>query len=90
MGLVFLIVLGGILGWLAAIINRAEDARGMWLNVAAGIGGACLAGLVIGKLLGFGTILDGRNSVNGLMTALAGSVAVLVAVNLMRNRQSTD
>ena len=41
MGLVFLVVLGGILGWLAAIINSSENARGMLLNVAAGIGGRC-------------------------------------------------
>ena len=87
MGLVFLVVIGGILGWLAAIIMRAEDARGMVLNVVAGIGGALMTGLVIGPLFGFGNILDGRYDVDGLLTALAGSVVVLFAVNLLRNRE---
>ena len=90
MGLVFLVVLGGILGWLAAIINRSEDARGMSLNVAVGIGGAMLTGLIVGPLLGFGSILDGRYSVDGLVTALAGAVVVLFAVNVLRDRESAD
>ena len=90
MGLVFLVVLGGMLGWLAAIINRSENTRGMLLNVAAGIGGALLTGLVLAPLLGVGNLLDGRYSVDGLLTALAGSLVVLVAVNIMRDRENAD
>ena len=59
MGLVFLVVLGGILGWLAAIINRTENARGMLRNLVAGVGGALLTGLVLAPLLGVGRVLDG-------------------------------
>ena len=87
MGLIFLVVLGAVLGWLAAIVTRAQSARTMFLNVAVGIGGALVTGLVIGPLLGVGTILDGRNSVDGLLTALAGSIVVLLAVNLLRDRE---
>ena len=87
MGLVFLIVLGALLGWLAAIVMRAEQGRGILLNVAAGIGGALVTGLLVGPLLGFGSLLEGRHSVDGLLTALAGSIAVLFAVNLLRDRE---
>ena len=87
MGLVFLVVLGAILGWLAAIIMRADSMRATLLNVMVGIGGALAAGLVIGPLLGLGTILDGRYSIAGLLTALAGSIVLLFAVNLLRNRE---
>ena len=87
MGLVFLVVLGAILGWLAAIVMHAEHARGLLLNVAAGVGGALLTGLVLGPLLGLGTVLDGRNGIPGLLTALAGSVILLFAVNLWRQRE---
>jgi uncharacterized membrane protein YeaQ/YmgE (transglycosylase-associated protein family) len=90
MGLVFLVVLGGILGWLAAIVNRSENLRGVALNVAAGIGGALVTGLVVGPLLGFGDIAQGRYSVDGLLTALAGSIIVLLAVNMLRDRESAD
>ena len=87
MGLLFLIVLGAVLGWLAAIVMRAETGRVMLLNVAAGIGGALITGLVVGPLLGLGSILDGRHSVDGLLTALAGSIVVLFAVNVWRSRE---
>ena len=88
MGLVFLIVVGGILGWIAAIIMRAEDGRGMMLNVAAGIGGALLTGLFVVPAFGSGDILEGHYSVGGLVTALVGAVAVLLLVNLLRDRET--
>ena len=85
MGLVFLVVVGGILGWLAAIVMRAEDSRSILLNVALGIGGALFAGLVVYPMLGGGSLLAGDYSVDGLLIALLGSLAVLVAVNLLRD-----
>jgi uncharacterized membrane protein YeaQ/YmgE (transglycosylase-associated protein family) len=87
MGLVFLIVVGGILGWLAAIITGAEDARGMLRNIVAGVGGALATGLLIGPLLGLGTVLDGRHDIAGLLTALAGAIVLLFAVNVLRIRE---
>jgi uncharacterized membrane protein YeaQ/YmgE (transglycosylase-associated protein family) len=90
MGLVFLVVLGGVLGWLAAIINSSDNGRGLALNVAAGIGGALLTGLVLAPLLGAGSILEGAYEVDGLLTALAGSLVVLVAVNLLRDRENAE
>ena len=90
MGLVFLVVLGGILGWLAAIINSSDNGRALALNVAAGIAGALLTGLVLAPLLGVGSILDGAYRVDGLLTALAGSLVVLVAVNVLRDRENAE
>jgi len=87
MGVVFLVVVGSILGWLAAIIMRSEDARGILFNVAAGIAGALVTGLVVAPLLGLGTVLDGRHSIAGLLTALAGALVLLLAVNLLRIRE---
>jgi uncharacterized membrane protein YeaQ/YmgE (transglycosylase-associated protein family) len=87
MGVVFLVVVGSIFGWLAAIIMRTEHKRGILLNIAAGIGGALLTGFVIGPLLGLGHVLDGRHSVPGLLTALAGAIVLLFAINLLRDRE---
>ena len=87
MGLVFLVVVGGMLGWLAAIIMRADDARGTLRNVGIGIAGALLAGVIVAPLLGDGNILEGRYSVDGIVIGLAGAVAVLLTVNLLRNRE---
>ena len=82
MGLVLLVVVGGALGWLAAIIMRTESARGIGLNVLAGIGGALVAGLIVSPLVGSGGLLDGHYSPAGLLISLLGSVAVLLAVNV--------
>ena len=40
MGLLFMIVVGAILGWLAAIVLKIEAPRGILLNIAAGVAGA--------------------------------------------------
>ena len=87
MGVVFLVVVGGTLGWLAAIVMRTEDARGIGRNVAAGIAGALVTGFAVGPLLGFGHVLDGRHSISGLLTALAGTIMLLAAINLRRKRE---
>ena len=87
MGLVFLVVFGALLGWLAAIIIRAEETRELVLNVALGIGGALFAGLIVHPLLGGSSLLEGRYSVDGLFAALFGAIAILLAVNLLRNRE---
>ena len=90
MGLVFLVVVGGMLGWLAAIIMRTEDTRGLAINVAVGIVGALVAGLVVHPLLGGGSLLEGRYSVDALLTALFGTILVLIAVNLLRDREGQN
>jgi uncharacterized membrane protein YeaQ/YmgE (transglycosylase-associated protein family) len=84
-GLVFLIVIGGMLGWLAAIIARADTGVARLRNILIGIAGALLTGLVINPLLGGGNLLEGHYGVDSLLLALTGSVAVLLIVNLWRD-----
>lgn len=85
MGLVFLIVIGGMLGWLAAIIVRAETGAARLRNILIGIAGALITGLVIVPMIGGSSLLDGQYSVDALVFALAGSVVVLLVVNLWRD-----
>jgi uncharacterized membrane protein YeaQ/YmgE (transglycosylase-associated protein family) len=83
-GLVFLFMAGGILGWLAAIITQADHRRGVLLNAAVGILGSLIAGLVLTPLLGGGNLLTGAYDVRALLIALAGSAGLLLVVNLLR------
>jgi uncharacterized membrane protein YeaQ/YmgE (transglycosylase-associated protein family) len=83
-GLVFLIVIGGMLGWLAAIITRADSGAARLRNIHIGIAGALVTGLAIGPLIGGSNLLAGQYSVDSLFIALAGSVALLLLVNLWR------
>ena len=84
MGLVFLIVIGGMLGWLAAIIVRAESGAARLRNILTGIAGALGAGLVINPLIG-SSLLYGQYNIDALLIALTGSVVLLLAVNLWRD-----
>ena len=79
MGLILLIVVGGILGWLASIVMRTDDRQGIALNVAVGIAGALLAGI----LTNGDSILAGISAF-ALLLALAGSIALLAVLNLFR------
>jgi uncharacterized membrane protein YeaQ/YmgE (transglycosylase-associated protein family) len=83
-GLVFLIVIGGMLGWLAAIITRADTGAARLRNILIGIAGALVTGLVISPLAGGSNLLDGQYSIDSLLFALTGPVAVLLLVNLWR------
>ncbi len=87
MGLVFLIVIGGMLGWLAAIITRADNGLARLRNILIGIAGALVTGLVISPLLGGSDLLDGQYGVDSLLIALTGSIVVLLVVNLWRDEE---
>jgi uncharacterized membrane protein YeaQ/YmgE (transglycosylase-associated protein family) len=83
-GLIFLIVIGGMLGWLAAIIVRAETGAARLRNILIGIAGALITGLVIAPLIVGSNLLEGQYNVDALLIALTGSVVMLLAVNLWR------
>jgi uncharacterized membrane protein YeaQ/YmgE (transglycosylase-associated protein family) len=84
MGLIILIVVGGILGWLASIVMRTDGQQGILLNVVVGIVGALLAGFLISPLIGGGSITQGDFSVSSLLVSFLGAIVLLAIVNLVR------
>lgn len=81
MGLIILIVVGAILGWLATIVLRIEDERGILTNVVAGILGSLVAGLIASG----GTFFSAVSAI-ALLWAVAGSVVAIAAICLLRQR----
>ena len=79
MGFVVLIAVGGILGWLASILSRSDDGRGIALNVGLGVIGA----LVAGALASNSSLLIGL-SAPALLTALAAAAVLLGGFNVAR------
>lgn len=79
MGLLILIVVGAILGWLATIILRIEDGRGILANALVGVLGSLVTGLIAGS----GTFI-GAISGTALLWAVLGSVIAIGAFNLVR------
>ncbi len=84
MGLIILIVVGGVLGWLASLMMRTDGQQGILLNVAVGIVGAVIAGLVVNPMIGGGNIMNGDYSVSSLLVSFLGAVVLLAIVNLIR------
>ena len=84
MGLLILIIVGGVLGWLASIVMRTDGQQGIFLKVIVGIVGAFLAGLLLNPLLGGGNIMAGDFSVSSLLVSFLGAVVLLAIVNLVR------
>lgn len=82
MGLIILLVVGGIVGWLAGLIMR--DNNGVILNIVVGIVGAVLAGFIITPLIGGAPITSGVISVQSIIVSLLGAIVLLAIINLFR------
>ena len=81
MGLLILIVVGALLGWLATIILRIEDGRGILANALIGVLGSLVTGLIAGNGAIFGTV-----SGVALLWAVAGSALLIAMFNVVRQR----
>ena len=81
---ILIIIVGGILGWLASIIMRTDAQQGILLNIVVGIVGAILGGLILAPLIGGGSITSGDFSIGSLLVSLLGAVILLAIVNLFR------
>lgn len=82
MNLIIMIIVGGILGWLASKVMRTDAQQGIFLNIVVGIVGALLAGFLISPLLGGGTITQGNFDIMSLIISFLGALVLLVIVNL--------
>ena len=84
MGLIILLVVGGLLGWVASMIMRTDGQQGIFLNIVVGIVGAMLAGFLINPLIGGGNIMNGSLSMSSILVSLLGAVVLLAIVNMIR------
>lgn len=84
MGLIILLIVGGIVGWLASLIMRTDGQQGIVLNVVVGIIGALIAGFLITPLIGGAPITSGVISIQSVLVSLVGAVILLAIINLVR------
>ncbi|MDB5701372.1 MAG: GlsB/YeaQ/YmgE family stress response rane protein [Sphingomonadales bacterium] len=84
MNLIILLVVGGLIGWVASMIMRTDAQQGIFLNVIVGIVGALLAGFIITPFIGGASIMDGALNVQSILISLVGAVILLAIVNLFR------
>ena len=84
MGWILIIVVGGILGWLASIVMRTDAQQGILLNIVVGIIGALLGGFLLAPLIGGASITTGAYDIKSLLVSFLGAVILLAIVNLFR------
>jgi uncharacterized membrane protein YeaQ/YmgE (transglycosylase-associated protein family) len=84
MNLIILLIVGGIIGWVASMIMRTDAQQGILLNVVVGIVGALLAGFIITPLVGGASITDGALNITSILISLLGAIVLLAIVNLVR------
>ena len=82
--LILILIVGGLIGWIASIVMRTNAQQGIFLNVVVGIVGALIAGLLIAPAFLHGTINSGDFSLPGIVISLLGSILLLALVNLVR------
>jgi len=82
--LILILIVGGLIGWIASIVMRTNAQQGILLNIVVGIVGALLAGFLLAPLFGTGTITSGNFSLSALLVSLLGAIILLAIVNLFR------
>lgn len=84
MGLIYMLVVGGLLGWVASMIMRTDGQQGVLLNVVIGIVGAVLSGYFVTPFLGGAPITSGSFDLKSLAVSLIGALILLAIINLIR------
>jgi uncharacterized membrane protein YeaQ/YmgE (transglycosylase-associated protein family) len=84
MGWILIIIVGGILGWLASIVMRTDGQQGILLNIVVGIVGAIIGGLLLSPLIGGAPITSGAFDIRSLLVSFLGAVVLLAIINLFR------
>jgi len=77
-GLIVFIIIGGVAGWLAALIMKGRG-LGIGLNIVVGIIGAFIGGWILG-LAGFHAV----HIVGQVISATIGAVVLLYLARLLR------
>jgi uncharacterized membrane protein YeaQ/YmgE (transglycosylase-associated protein family) len=84
MGLIILLVVGGVIGWVASMVMRTDGQQGIVLNIVVGIVGALLAGFVVTPLIGGAPITSGAINLQSIIVSLIGAIVLLAIINLFR------
>ena len=84
MNMIIMLIVGGIIGWLASMLLRTDGQQGIVLNVVVGLVGAVLAGFLITPLMGGAPITSGAFDIRSLIASFIGAVVLLAIVNLVR------
>ena len=88
MSWIVLIIVGGIIGWLASLIMRTDAEQGLLWNIVIGIVGSLLGKWIFADLIGIGAAATaGTLTLAGILWGIAGAIIlilILKALGVMR------
>lgn len=84
MNVIFWLIVGGLVGWVASKLMNTDAQQGIFLNIVVGIVGAVIGGWVISPLVGVPTINQDAFSLGAFVVSLGGAIILLAIVNLIR------
>jgi uncharacterized membrane protein YeaQ/YmgE (transglycosylase-associated protein family) len=83
--LIWIIIIGAVVGALAKLIMPGRDPGGFFVTALLGMGGALVA-TFIGRLIG----LYGPNQGAGFIASIVGALIVLFVYHSVRRRQAVN
>lgn len=84
MNLIIMLIVGGVIGWLASLVMRTDGQQGIVMNVVVGVVGSILAGYLLTPFLGGSPITTGAFDIKSLFVSFLGAIVLLAIVNLIR------
>lgn len=87
MGFLVSVVMGALIGWIAALVMRSAG-RQLIHDVLVGALGALFGGFFLGPVMGGGNLLEAMLDIRTLIVAGIGSVASLALLNLFRKKRA--
>jgi uncharacterized membrane protein YeaQ/YmgE (transglycosylase-associated protein family) len=81
MGLLFTIIIGALIGWIASKLVGTDEQQGALANVVVGIFGSILGKWLFADVLGFdGAANAGEWSLLGLFWGVVGAVILIIVL----------
>ena len=85
MSVIILIIVGGIIGWLASLIMGTDSQQGLWANIIVGVVGSLLGKWIFADLLGISNAASaGSLSFVGVIWGIVGSIILILTLRLIR------
>ncbi len=84
MNLIIMLIVGGVIGWLASLVMRTDGQQGILMNVVVGVVGSILAGYLLTPFLGGAPITSGAFDIKSLFVSFLGAIVLLAIVNFIR------
>ena len=84
MSWLILIIVGGIIGWIASLIMGTDSQQGLILNIVVGVVGSLLGKWLFSDVLGFGgAAAAGTFTLAGLLWGVIGAIILILILKVL-------